>query len=90
MLEAIRLFPRNHGVISIRVGDVHGLNRGMEVRFDLKDPNHVLIRRMPCMDRSLEERKEAEEVSSVLAYMARIESAIRVKLPEQAAPSTQC
>lgn len=58
------------GIFRIKVGDIHGLGRGIEVRFDATDASHVLLRNLPCMDREPEERKLAEEVSSELAFRA--------------------
>lgn len=53
---AARSFPNNRGAIRIRVQDIHDLDRGLEVRFDLQKPGHVLIRNLACMDRDPKER----------------------------------
>jgi hypothetical protein len=80
-VEAVRRLNKNHGVIRIRVQDIHDLNRGLEVRFDTQEPNHVLIRNLACMDRSPEERALAEATATELALKAQVESATPLKIP---------
>ncbi len=83
-----RQFPNNRGVIRISVGAIHGLDEGLEVRFDTTDPDHVIIRNLPCMDREAEEKERALAVSSELAAAAEIESSSRVlPLPPPPAPT---
>src|SRR5579859_7631255 len=74
---AVQGLNRNHGVIRIRVAEIHNLGRGLEVCFDRKEgmENHVLIRGMPCMDRANEEQ-EANAVAAELAIRAEIESSL--------------
>jgi hypothetical protein len=71
----------SHGIARIRVGDIHQMGRGLEVRYDITDPVHVLIRNMPCMDREDAERGLAEAVASELAIRAVVESTARTKRP---------
>jgi hypothetical protein len=66
-------FPNNKGVIRITVQEILSIERDLEVRFDLLDRNHVLIRRLPCMDREIEERSLAEAVASELSNLAKVE-----------------
>jgi hypothetical protein len=72
--DSIRELDSNHGVLRIRVGSIHGLGYGLEVRTYLTDATHVLIRNLPCMDRE-HEREAALKVASELAVLAEIESA---------------
>jgi hypothetical protein len=81
-----RQFPNNRGVIRISVGAIHGLGRGLEVHFDTADPDHAIIRNLPCMDRELE-KELALIVSSELAAAAEIESSKRVLSPPAAPPA---
>lgn len=74
--QAVQPFERNHGVIRITVGAVRGLGRGLEVRFDTQTPGHVLVRNMPCVDRSDEEKQQANVVAAELAVRAEIESSL--------------
>ena|SRR5271165_6797839 len=86
--DSVKHFPRNHGAIRICVADIHGLNRGLEVHFDLTDSTHVLIRNLPCMDRDPNEKELALAVSAELAAAAQIESSKRIPvLVQQADPS---
>jgi hypothetical protein len=84
--DAVRYLSKNHGTIKIRVGDIHALNRGLEVRFDLTDPRHVLIRNMPCMDRTLAERVLAEPLAAELAFAASVDSATPLVVPPESPP----
>jgi hypothetical protein len=70
----------NFGAISILVGDIHGLNRGLEVRFDLQEDGHVLLRNMPCIDRP-HEMQQANEVAKELSARAQVASATPVQIP---------
>jgi len=81
IIESVRYFKKNYGAIHIRVGDIHALGRGLEVRYDATDPRHILIRNMPCIDRSPEERLQAESIASELAYIAQIASPIPIPVP---------
>lgn len=76
--ESIRYLEKNHGIIRISVGEIHQLGRGLEVRFDTATPLHVLIRNLPCMDRTSGEKELALAVSAELAMKAQIESASSV------------
>jgi hypothetical protein len=69
------------------VGDIHALGRGLEVRYDLKDDRHALIKNMPCMDRTPAERKLAEGVAE-LAVKASIDSATPVTVPPEVLSET--
>jgi hypothetical protein len=80
-IESIRHLEKNHGIIRIVVGDIHQLGRGLEVRFDAADPLHVLIRNLPCMDRTPEEKELALAVSAELAMKAQVESGSSVPKP---------
>jgi hypothetical protein len=73
--DCAKSFPNNRGVISITVQQILSIERNLEVRFDLLDTSHVLIRRMPCMDREIEERSLAEAVASELSNLAKVEHA---------------
>ncbi len=73
--ESVKHLSKNYGAIRIRVGDIHGLRRGLEVRFLISDPLHVVIRNLPCMDRSPEEKELALALSAELAGKAEIETA---------------
>lgn len=79
--DSVRHLDKNFGVIRISVGAIHRLNRGLEVHFDLSDPTHVLLRNLPCMDRTLEEKALAQAVSAELAAAAEIESNRPVPVP---------
>ena len=73
----------NHfGILRIRVGDIHGLNRNLEVRFDATDPSHVLLRNLPCMDREPQEKELAEAVAGELAFRAVPHSIVPFKKDE--------
>lgn len=85
--DSVSHFQKNHGAIRITVGAVHGLGRGLEVRFDTTDQTHVIIRNLPCMDREPDEKEMALIVSSELAAAAEIESNKRILVPP-AAPAT--
>jgi hypothetical protein len=87
-VDAVRRLNRNHGVIRIRVQDIHDLGRGLEVRFDTQLPNHVLIRNMACMDRSPEERANAEATATELALRAQVESATTLTIPADTTSSS--
>jgi hypothetical protein len=78
LLDAVKNFPRNHGAIRTTVAEIHGLERGLEVRFDTTDPTHALIRKLPCLDRDPEEKELALAVASELAGVADVESKVRV------------
>ncbi len=82
--DAVKDLNKNHGAISIRVGDIRALNRGLEVRFDLNAENHVLLRNLPCMDRP-SERGDAEATASELAFISAVASATPVIVPAVAA-----
>jgi hypothetical protein len=79
--DSVKNVKKNHGVIAISVGAIHQLGRNLEVHFDLSDPTHVLIRNLPCMDRTSEERQLAEAVSAELAILATVASAKPVSKP---------
>ena len=79
LLESVRPFKKNFGALAIRVGDIHGLKRGLEVRFDQQIPGHVIIRNMPCIDREHEVR-EANEVAAELAFRASVASATPIQI----------
>jgi|SRR5580700_4856133 hypothetical protein len=85
--ESVRYLQKNHGVIRITVGEIHRLGRGLEVRFDTSDPLHVLIRNLPCMDRTSEEKALALAVSAELAAKAQIEYSKSMPKPAQPAPA---
>ncbi len=80
MHDSVRGLSKNHGAVAIRVGDIHSLNRGLEVRFDTTIANHVLIRNLPCMDRP-HERADAEARASELAVLATVASPNRILFP---------
>jgi hypothetical protein len=87
-IDSVRYLTKgNWGVIRIRVGDIHLLNRGLQVRFDLNDARHALIRNLACMDRGLEERAEAEATAAELAYRAQVESANPLIVPSANQPN---
>src|SRR6266853_1715359 len=72
MVESVRPFKKgNFGAIAIRVGDIHALRFGLEVRFDTMTPGHILIRNLPCIDRP-REKETAEVAAAELAFRARI------------------
>ena len=79
--DSVKHLGTNYGVIRIRVGDIHALGLGLEVRADLADLSHVLLRNLPCMDRTDDEKQTALMVSSELANLAEIESASPVAKP---------
>jgi|SRR6266853_3793514 len=79
---AAKFFPKNKGIIRISVAAIRAIERDLEICFDATDPNHILIRRLPCMDREDDERELAEAVSNELAKRAEIESTINVPPPE--------
>jgi hypothetical protein len=79
--EAIQYLTENHGVIRIRVADIHSLGRNLEVRVKISDPSHVIIRNLPCIDKE-DERSDANAAAGELASLAEIESAVRVP-PQQ-------
>jgi hypothetical protein len=81
--ESIRYLTKNHGVIRILVGDIHRLDRNLEVHFYASDPLHVVIRNLPCMDRALEEKERALMIAAELAARAEIESASPVPKPDR-------
>ena len=85
--DSVKKFPKNHGAIRIAVAAIHGLNRGLEVRFDTTDPTHVRIRNLPCMDRSIEEKELALAVSAELAAIAVVEANKRVPVPPAVQPA---
>ena len=70
----------HYGILEIKVGDIHGLERNLEVRFDANDPSHILLRNLPCIDRE-EEKERAEAVSSELAWVAKPHSITPYKRP---------
>jgi hypothetical protein len=70
----------HYGILRIRVGDVHNLARGIEVRFDATDSSHILMRNLPCMDKP-EEEVDARAVASELAFRAQVESSQPFKRP---------
>src|ERR1700726_4703703 len=42
MVDSVRQFKKgNFGALAIEVGAIHGLKRGLEVRFDLQIPGHI-------------------------------------------------
>jgi hypothetical protein len=82
VIESIRCLNKNHGIIRITVGDIHRLNRNLEVHFYASDPLHVVIRNLPCMDRTLEEKELALLVAAELAARAEIESASPIPKPD--------
>ena len=85
MVDSVRHFKRgNFGALSITVGDIHGLNRGLEVRFDLQQPGHIIIRNVPCMDRP-HEMQAANEIAAELASKATVASAVAVAVPAEGA-----
>jgi hypothetical protein len=79
--ESVRYLNKNHGVIRITVGDIHQLGHNLEVRFYTSEPLHVVIRNLPCMDRTSEEKELALLVAAELAARAEIESASPVPKP---------
>jgi len=81
--ESVRHLSKNHGVIRITVGDIRRLERNLEVRFYASDHLHVVIRNLPCMDRTLEEKELALMVAAELAGKAEIESKSPVPKPVQ-------
>jgi hypothetical protein len=83
-----RYCPRNYGIVRISVAAVHQLNRNLEVHFDTTDPDHAIIRNLPCTDREPPEKELALAVSSELAAASEIESSKRVitLAPPDAAP----
>lgn len=84
--ESVRPLKKNHGVIRITAAEIRGLGRGLEVHFDSSDPHHVIIRNLPCMDRTPEEKELALKVSAELAAIAHVESAVPVAKPITPAP----
>jgi hypothetical protein len=80
VVDSVRGLGKNFGSIAISVRDIRALNRGLEVRYDTTTPNHVLIRNLPCMDRS-NERAEAEAVAAELAFRATVASPNPVLFP---------
>jgi hypothetical protein len=85
MVDSVRPFKKgNFGAVAISVGDIHGLNRGLEVRFDLQTPGHIIVRNMPCMDRP-HEMQTANEVSVELAFKATVASATPIVVPAEVA-----
>jgi hypothetical protein len=81
MVDSIRGFRRgNFGALAIKVGDIHGLNRGLQVRFDLQLPGHIIVRNMPCMDRP-HEMEAANNVAAELAFRATVASANPIPIP---------
>ncbi len=84
MVDSVRPFKKgNFGAVAISVGDIHGLNRGLEVRFDIQIPGHIIVRNMPCMDRS-HEKQAANEIAAELAFRATVASAVPVIVPTEA------
>ncbi len=85
--DSIKGLSRNYGVIRISVGAIHQLNDGVapaeriEVRYDLTDPMHILIRNLPCMDRTDQEKERAMVLSAELSSIAEIESATPLPTP---------
>jgi hypothetical protein len=85
MVDSVRNLKKgNFGAIAISVGDIHRLNRGLEVRFDLETPGHIIVRNMPCMDRP-HEMQAANEVAAELAFRATVASAVAVVVPAESA-----
>jgi hypothetical protein len=85
--ESVKHLQKNHGVIRITAGEIHQLGRGLEVRRDASDPQHVIVRNLPCMDRTPEEKELALAVSAELAARAQIESSKPVPKPPEPAPA---
>jgi hypothetical protein len=75
--EAIQHLNENHGVIRIRVADINGLGRNLEVRVKNSEPTHILIRNLPCIDKE-DEKSLANAVAGELASLAVVESAVPV------------
>ena len=68
IVDSVRPFKKgNFGAVAISVGDIHGLNRGLEVRFDLQTPGHIIIRNMPCIDRP-HEMQDGQRGSSRIGF----------------------
>ena len=79
--DSVRPLKRgNFGALSLRVADIHGLNRGLEVRYDLQISGHIIIRNMPCIDRP-QETQAANEVAAELAFRAAVVSAKSIPIP---------
>jgi hypothetical protein len=88
-IDSISGLSKNHGIIRITVGDIHQLNRGLEVHFDTTDASHVIIRNLPCIDRGPEEKELALAVSAELAAIAEVESASPVLKPPAPTSASQ-
>jgi len=73
--------PRNYGIVRTSVGAIRRLNRNLEVRFDTADPDHALIRNLPCIDREAAEKGLALAVASEIAAASEIVSSSRVEAP---------
>jgi hypothetical protein len=80
-----RMCPRNHGIVKTTAGAIHGLDRGIEVHFDITDPEHVIVRNLPCIDRE-NEKELALASSSEIAAASEIESNQHVDPPKPQIP----
>jgi hypothetical protein len=69
---AVRNLATNEGYCKIRVGDIHSLKLGLEVRADLNDPEHAFICHLPLMTISDGEREQAVFVARRLADASEI------------------
>jgi hypothetical protein len=89
MVDSVRHFKKgNFGALSITVGDIHGMNRHLEVRFDLQQAGHIIIRNVPCMDRA-HEMQAANEVAAELASKAAVASAVSIIVPAEVATTAE-
>jgi hypothetical protein len=62
----------NYGYCSIRVGPVHQLPHGLEVRPDLDSQGHALLLNLPFIDGTDQEREMAEVIAGQLVKIAQV------------------
>jgi hypothetical protein len=68
---AVRHLQANYGYCSISVGEIHALPHGLEVRFDLRDPDHhAFICNLPLLTISDEQRELALLIGGKLARLS--------------------
>jgi hypothetical protein len=68
--NAVMMLPnKNHGVSSLPVSGIHGLNRGLEVRDDPDFAGHVLVKGMPLYE---DDEKLASDIGWELVTISAI------------------
>jgi hypothetical protein len=79
-IAAVAGLDYNFGYCSIRVGDIHGLHiklnfpRKLEVRQDLRNPDHILLCNLPFLTADDESRGWAQLIAGQLAKLSKPES----------------